>query len=122
MRNQKLKTKPMNMKNKSIHQDSARNSAEKATSQTSITTRNGLLGRRTFMKRVGLAGTALVPASTLLTGRSLARASGLGHGRSRGGVAIPKFRAAPETLPRTPRPQSNRFPPSPTHPRHAHHP
>src|SRR5260370_17848934 len=96
MRNQKLKTKPMNMKNKSIHQDSARNSAEQAASQTSITTHNGLLGRRTFMKRVGLAGTALVPASTLLTGRSVARAGGFGHGLSPGDVAFPKFPSPPE--------------------------
>ncbi len=86
------------MKNKSIHEDSARNSAEKATSQTSITTRNGLLGRRTFMKRVGLAGTALVPASTLLTGRSVATAAGFGRGLSRGDVAILKFLAAAEIL------------------------
>src|SRR5258708_12727425 len=86
------------MKNKSIHEDSARDSAEKATSQTSITTRNGLLGRRTFMKRVGLAGTALVPVSTLLTGRSVARAAGFGRGLSRGDVAILKFLAAAEIL------------------------
>src|SRR5260370_9506010 len=109
MRNQKLKTKPMNMKNKSIHQDSARNSAEKATSQTSITTRNGLLGRRTFMKRVGLAGTALVPASTLLTGRSVARAGGFGHGLSRGDLAILKFLAAAEILEQYPWHQYNNF-------------
>src|SRR6267154_669817 len=86
------------MKNKSTPEDSARDSAEQATSQTSITTRNGLLGRRTFMKRVGLAGTALVPAGNLLTGRSVARAAGFGRGLSDGDVAILRFLAVAEIL------------------------
>ena len=70
------------MKNTPIHQGSARNRREMATSQTSVTNPNGLLGRRTFMKRLGLGGTALVPASSLLTGRTVARAAGFGGERS----------------------------------------
>ena len=50
------------------------------------------------MKRLGLAGTALVPASTLLTGRTVARAAGFGGVLSRGDVAILKFLAAIEIL------------------------
>ena len=47
------------------------------------------------MKRLGLAGTALVPASTALAGRTVA---GFGGGLSRGDVAILKFLAAIEIL------------------------
>src|SRR5712672_1983231 len=96
MRNQR--TKPLNMKDTPIHEGSARNRAEMANSQTSVTNPNGLLGRRTFMKRLGLSGTALVPASTLLTGRTVARAAGVGGGLPHGDVAILKFLAAAEIL------------------------
>src|SRR5258708_5040812 len=81
-----------------IHEDSARNGAEKANSQTSVTNPKGLLGRRTFMKRLGLGGTALVPASTLLMGRTVAKAAGFGRGLTRGDVAILRFLAAVEIL------------------------
>src|SRR5438046_1214015 len=86
------------MQDAPIHKASARNGAEVTNSQTSVRHRNGLLGRRTFMKRLGLSGTALVPASTLLTGRTVARAAGFGGGLDRGDVAILKFLAAAEIL------------------------
>ena len=92
------KTKPLNMKDTPIHEESARNGTELTNSQTSVTNRNGLLGRRTFMKRLGLSGTALVPASTLLTGRTVARAARFGGGLDRGDAAILKFLAAAEIL------------------------
>jgi hypothetical protein len=50
------------------------------------------------MKRLGLGGTVLVPASTLLTGSTVARAAGLRGGLARGDVAILKFLAAVEIL------------------------
>ena len=81
-----------------IHEDSARNGAKKAKAQTPVTNPNGLLGRRTFMKRLGLGGTALVPASTLLMGRTVAKAAGFGRGLTRGDVAILRFLAAVEIL------------------------
>src|SRR5258705_13384332 len=97
-KNEKIKTKPLNMQDTPINEDSAPNRAEMSNSQTSVTNRNGLLGRRTFMKRLGLGGTALVPASSLLTGRTVARAAGFGRGLARGDVAILKFLAAVEIL------------------------
>jgi len=98
MRNQKSKTKPLNMQDTPIHEGSAQNSAEMPKSQASVTGSSGHLGRRTFMKRLGLAGTALVPAGTLLTGRSVARAARFGGELTRGDVAILKFLAAVEIL------------------------
>ncbi len=50
------------------------------------------------MKRLGLGGTALLPASSLLTGGTAARAAGFRGGLSRGDVAILKFLAAAEIL------------------------
>src|SRR5882724_3904222 len=86
------------MQDTPIQKGSAQNRAEMPKSQTSVTASNGRLGRRTFMKRLGLAGTALVPAGTLLTGRSAARAARFGGGLTRGDVAILKFLAAVEIL------------------------
>src|SRR5258708_29779523 len=88
----------MNMQDTPMHESFARNSAEKPKSQPSVTNSNGRLGRRTFMKRLGLAGSALVPASALLTGRSVARAARFGGGLTRGDAAILKFLAAVEIL------------------------
>src|SRR6266700_6410433 len=87
-RKQKSKTKPKNMQDTPIHEGSARNGAEMTKSQTSVTNSNGRLGRRTFMKRLGLGGAALVPASALLTGRTVARDAGLRGGLTHGDVAI----------------------------------
>jgi len=50
------------------------------------------------MKRLGLGGAALVPASTLLAGRTVARAAGFAGGLTSGDVAILKFLAAVEIL------------------------
>src|SRR6267154_3397258 len=98
MRNQETKTKPMNTKDAPNHEGSSRNGAEMAKSQRSVTNSNGRLGRRTFMKRLGLGGAALVPASTLLAGRTVARAAGFAGGLTSGDVAILKFLAAVEIL------------------------
>jgi len=50
------------------------------------------------MKRLGLTGAALVPASSLLTGRTVAKAAEFRGGLTRGDVAILKFLAAIEIL------------------------
>src|SRR5258706_248117 len=96
MRNQKTKT--MNMQDTPIHEGSARDGAEMTKSQTAVAHSNDRLGRRTFMKRLGLGGAALVPASTVLAGRTVARAAGFGGGLTPGDVAILRFLAAAEIL------------------------
>src|SRR5260221_664938 len=96
MRNQKTKT--MNMQDTPIHEGHARDGAEMTKSQTAVAHSNERLGRRTFMKRLGLSGAALAPATTLFSGRSVARAAGFAGGLTRGDVAILKFLAAVEIL------------------------
>ena len=86
------------MKDTPNYESSARNGAEPEKSQTLVTNSHERLGRRTFMKRLGLGGATLVPASTLLSGRTVARAAGFAGGLSRGDVAILKFLAAVEIL------------------------
>jgi hypothetical protein len=54
-------------------------------------------GRRSFLKRVGLGGTALVPAAGLLASGAVARA-GVSGGLSKGDVAILRLLAAAEIL------------------------
>src|SRR5260370_26630930 len=98
MRIQETKTKPMNTQDTPIHEGSAQNGAETPKSQTSVTNANERLGRRTFMKRLGLGGAALVPAASLLSGRTVARASGSGGELTSGDVAILKCLAAVEIL------------------------
>jgi hypothetical protein len=55
------------------------------------------IGRRSFLKRVGLGGTALGPAAGLLAGGAVARA-GVSGGLSKGDVAILRLLAAAEIL------------------------
>ena len=54
-------------------------------------------GRRSFLKRVGWGGTALLPAGGWLAGRAVARASS-GGGLSSGDTALLQFLAAAEIL------------------------
>ena len=99
MRNQDRHTKPMNMQDTPNHERSARNGARMENSQTPITNSEGeRLGRRTFMKRLGLGGAALVPAGTALATRTVARAAGFGGGLSAGDAAILRLLAAVEIL------------------------
>jgi hypothetical protein len=88
----------MHMEEVTVGLGSVPKRAEVAQPDTSVNGSKERLGRRTFMKRLGLSGTALLPASTLLMGRSVARASGLNGGLSRGDVAILRFLAAAELL------------------------
>jgi len=56
------------------------------------------LGRRTFLKRLGLGGTALVPATAWLAGQPRAHAEDSGDGHTSGDAAILRFLAAAEIL------------------------
>jgi Ferritin-like domain len=88
----------MHMEEVQVGLGSASKSAEMAQPKTSVNMSKASIGRRTFMKRLGLSGTALLPASSILAGRRVARASGLSGGLSRGDVAILRFLAAAELL------------------------
>jgi hypothetical protein len=59
------------------------------------------IGRRSFMKRLGMAGVAALPAGALLTGQTSARAESprfLSRGLSAGDTAILRFLAAIEII------------------------
>jgi hypothetical protein len=68
---------------------------EASASQAQTTSR---FGRRSFLKRVGLGGTALLPAGGLLASRAMARAAGFSSGLSQGDVAILRLLAAAEII------------------------
>jgi len=84
------------MQNDPIHNGSAPTGAEQASQLTAHP--GGRLGRRSFMKRLGLGGAVLLPAGGVLAARKAARAAGLSGGLSSGDVAILKFLAAIEIL------------------------
>jgi hypothetical protein len=56
------------------------------------------LGRRSFLKRVGLCGTGLLPAAGWLASGHASKADNSGGGLTRGDVAILRFLAAAEIL------------------------
>jgi len=49
------------------------------------------LGRRSFLKRLGWGGTALLPASGLLAGQAMTKADAFGGGLTSGGTEIQHF-------------------------------
>src|SRR5436190_7734157 len=98
MRNQDRHTKPMNMQDTPNHERPARNGARMEKLQTSVTNSEKRLGRRTFMKQLGLGGTMLLPASAALATRTVARAVGSRGGLTAGDAAILRFLAAAEIL------------------------
>ena len=55
-------------------------------------------GRRSFLKRLGWGGTALLPASALLASKATTKASGFGGGLTRGDASILRLLAAAEIL------------------------
>ncbi|MDB6065950.1 MAG: hypothetical protein JWR26_2158, partial [Pedosphaera sp.] len=57
-----------------------------------------VLGRRSFMKRLGVAGAAVLPAGALLASPTRARADGRDSRLTRGDAAILRFLAAAEIL------------------------
>lgn len=58
----------------------------------------GRLARRSFLKRVGLSGTVLLPAGGLLASGKVARSAGSSRGLNRGDAAILRFLAAIELI------------------------
>src|SRR6516162_3804710 len=98
MNKQEQSNHRMHMEEVSVGLSSTSKRVEITQPATSARTSSGGLGRRTFMKRLGLSGTALLPASTLLAGRTVARAARLNGGLSQGDTAILRFLAAAELL------------------------
>jgi hypothetical protein len=58
----------------------------------------GTIGRRSFLKRLGMAGAAALPVGALLTSQTRASAAGFGPSLSRGDAAILRFLAAAELI------------------------
>jgi len=81
-----------------IQNGSASDGAEQASSQKLSTHPGCRLGRRSFMKRVGLGGTMLLPAGTFMAAKKVAKAAGFSGRLSRGDAAILRFLAAIEIL------------------------
>jgi hypothetical protein len=84
------------MQNDTIHNGSASDGSEQTSDLTAPPA--GRLGRRSFMKRIGLGGAALLPAGGFLSAKKVARASGLRGGLTAGDAAILRFLAAIEIL------------------------
>jgi hypothetical protein len=86
------------MQNDPINKGSVPDGAEQASSQKLTTHPGCRLGRRSFMKRVGLGGTMLLPAGAFMAAKKVAKAAGFTGRLSRGDVAILRFLAAIEIL------------------------
>src|SRR5260221_12886381 len=86
------------MQNKPIQEGSTPDGVELAKPETPAANSKEQLGRRTFMKCLGLGGTVLLPGTTLLAGRTTAKAAGFRGGLSRGDVAILRLLAAAEII------------------------
>ena len=86
------------MKNDPIQKGSAPDGAEQASAQKRNTGTGSRLGRRSFLKRVGLSGTVLLPAGGILASKKILRAAGFSRGLSRGDAAILRFLAAIEII------------------------
>jgi hypothetical protein len=90
-----ITTKVNNMSKKMIPTKSTQIAQERALNEQPQST----LGRRSFLKRIGLGGAAaLLPAGGWLASEAVARADGNGGGITRGDVAILRFLAAAEIL------------------------
>ena len=76
------------MQNDPIQKGFAPDGTEQASSQKLTSRPGGLLGRRSFLKRVGLSGTVLLPAGGVLTSKQIVRAAGFSRGLARGDAAI----------------------------------
>jgi hypothetical protein len=86
------------MQNNPIQDGSASGRGVTAEDKRQITNSEMRLGRRAFMKRVGLGGAALTPVGSLLASRTSARASGTSARLTGGDVAILRFLAAVELI------------------------
>ena len=86
------------MQNDPIQKGSAPDGAEQASAQKLIPRPGARLGRRSFLKRVGLGGTVLLPAAGVLASKRVVRAAGFSRGLTRGDAAILRFLAAIEII------------------------
>jgi hypothetical protein len=86
------------MQNDPTQKGSVPDGAEQASAQKLTTGPAGRLGRRGFLKRVGLSGTVLLPASGILASKQVVRAAGFSRGLTRGDAAILRFLAAIEII------------------------
>ncbi len=85
------------MQNKPINERSTQDDVGVARPETPANS-NGQLGRRTFMKHLGLGGTVLLPATAWLAGKTTARATGIRGALTRGDIAILRLLAAAEII------------------------
>src|SRR6266581_1885387 len=86
------------MQNKLIYEGSTQDAADCARLETPTANSNLQLGRRTFMKRLGMGGTVLLPATAWLASRTAASAAGYRGGLTRGDIAILRLLAAAEII------------------------
>src|SRR2546425_12974528 len=86
------------MQNKPIHEGSTQDAADCARLETPTANSNLQLGRRTFMKRLGMGGTVLLPATAWLASRTAAGAAGYRGGLTRGDNARLRLLAAGEII------------------------
>ncbi len=86
------------MQNKPIHEGSTQDAVDCARLETPTANSNLQLGRRTFMKRLGMGGTVLLPATAWLASRTAASAAGYRGGLTRGDIAILRLLAAAEII------------------------
>src|SRR6266700_5755790 len=86
------------MQNKPIHEGSTQDAVDCARLETPTANSNLQLGRRTFIKRLGMGGTVLLPATTWLASRTAARAAGYRGRLTRGDTSILRLLAAAEII------------------------
>src|SRR5258706_12104126 len=86
------------MQNKPIHKGSTQDDVDFPGPETPAANSNGQLGRRTFMKRLGMGGTVLLPATAWLASRTAASAAGFRGRLTRGDIAILRLLAAAEII------------------------
>ena len=84
------------MQNDTIHNGSASDGSEQTGNSTAPPA--GHLGRRSFMKRLGLGGAVLLPAAGFLSAAKAAKPAGFGRDLTAGDAAILRFLAAIEIL------------------------
>src|SRR6266516_462300 len=86
------------MQNKPIHEGSTQDGVDFARPEAPAANSSGQLGRRAFMKRLGLGGTVLLPATTWLASRTSGRAEGFRGRLTRGDISILRLLAAAEII------------------------
>src|SRR5258706_16387939 len=86
------------MQNKPIHKGSTQDDVDFPGPETPAANSNLQLGRRTFMKHLGMGGTVLLPATAWLASRTAASAAGYRGGLTLGDIPILRPLAAAEII------------------------